>query len=85
MTSHLYYYHTFGSMVSRRTSETITSNSSQSTADMELITGSQEFCVFIAKAKVKYAASNASSYQAPGVNKADINLTTEKSVWVWNS
>lgn len=80
MTSHLHHYYTFGSVVSKRASESVTSKSCQSSTDMELIAGGQDHCVFIAKSDVKYAASNPSSYQSPCSNKANLNLASEKFI-----
>lgn len=71
--THTHYYYTFGETLSRRVDKVVKNSdtlSCQSTPEMSLVGGGKDFCTYVAKQKVTYAASKTSSYHTPKVNKA---------------
>ena len=82
MTKHTHYIYTFGESFCRRTVESFSNirlAKCRSTEDEVLVGGGHDFCSFVVKQEVKYAASRPSLYQTPRVTKCSDPLVPSKT------
>ena len=73
--NHTHYYYTFGAATSRRVVETSSNISCQSTKDFDHIGAGKNFCIFVTKPGMTYAASKPSTYPIPRIVKVNMQLT----------
>lgn len=78
--SHTHYYYTFGAATSRRITDTSNSVSCQSTSESDHIGAGKNFCIFVTKPSLTYAASKPSSYPIPPVTKVNGQLTSDEVI-----
>ena len=82
MAEHKHYFYTFGESLCRRTVKSfpdVTPKDCQSTEDEILVGGGPDFCSFVVKKKVQYAASKPKDYPTPNVIICDEQLVPSKT------
>ena len=82
MTSHTHYFYTFGESFCRRMIEkyrNIRETKCLTTKEEVLVGGGKDFCSFVTKQAIKYAASRSAHYQTPRVEKSKEQLVATKT------
>ena len=82
MSGHTHYLYIFGGSFCRRKVEqfnNVLQAKCRSTAEELLVRGGNEFCTFVMRQEVKYAASRPALYQTPRVKKSNEHLVSAKT------
>ena len=82
MSKHTHYFYTFGESFCRRVAEefsNIRQAKCRSTQEDQLLGGGSDFCNFVTKQEVRYAASKPAQYQTPRVIESDEQLVVGKT------
>ena len=74
---HYHHYYTFGAAVSKKFTEMSTSISCQCTKDADLVSAGKNFCIFVNKPKITFAASNTATYPTPAIEQVEYSLSDD--------